>query len=111
MVGCCFLCVVDVDILVGVVAGLSPFDDSRCISRKMNVGATKEKCKAMYEDALMFSFSRIHMNLYVLCRSLRVASFQKDICGQSLGRLESFTLTDYVNTQIVYVKPLPLFSR
>ena len=26
-------------------------------------------------------------------------------------RLESFMLTDYVNTQIVYVKPLPLFSR
>ena len=47
VVGCCFLCVVDVDILVGVVAGLSPFDDSRCISQKMNVGATKEKCKAM----------------------------------------------------------------
>ena len=45
MVGCCFLYVVDVDILVGVVAGLSPFDDSRCISRKMNVGATKKNAK------------------------------------------------------------------
>ena len=50
MVGYCFLCVVDVDILVGVVAGLSPIDDSRCISQKMNVGATKEKCKAMYKN-------------------------------------------------------------
>ena len=50
VVGCCFLCVVDVDILVGVVAGLSPFDDSRCIRRKMNVAATKKAAKKWKND-------------------------------------------------------------
>ena len=42
------VCVVYLNVkgnVVNVAAGLSPFDDSRCISRKMNVAATKKAAK------------------------------------------------------------------
>ena len=36
--------------VVNVAAGLSPFDDSRCIRRKMNVAATKKAAKKWKND-------------------------------------------------------------
>ena len=85
-----------------------PEDECWCNQRKMQSNVRRRS--EIYHLYNVFFFKNPHESVCPLS-FIAGCLFLKRYLWTITRKLESFMLTDYVNTQIVYVKPLPLFSR